>query len=733
MMKKSYIVLSFLWIGLLFSGNMLAQDFCLKTRYMTMKLDHRGYLVSLKDKRDGKEYIPKDYPSPLLKLYKGKSGIVPEAATYDPGEGKIRLTYANGSVALVKFGEKDSYVRLELLSLEPRHGVEQISWGPYNTTISKYIGDVFSVVRDGKFALGIMALNDNTTSGPPCDGEMAQASYIIHTPDAKKFPIPDSLQEGQRFRIGGNGINDVAFFSHPEEYYRYMLGNGARLEPAFGSSIVLHSRDRSVAHTIFFPEFNDFPAVKAPRHLELELTDEDYIGSAIALYGCPDPLGLKVIEQVVKNEGLPYITRRGKWIRDPESFCADLAWYGRHDSLISYARQLHVYAVQDEGLGEYYVNPANRWAGKLISYGGQKITVSDFTQLTNREGIDYGWHTLTEFVQPHSSDVQPVPNRGLCTVLKTTLARTVSMTDTLLQVVDTSYLNERGGWDHNGVNVLRIGSELLTYNGVTTQPPYTLTGVKRGAYKTQPTSHPEGEEVVKLQVNCYAGFVPGLELQDEYADFYARLLIDGGMNYIDFDGYESFVYQGHGHYSFKRFMRRLFDQYSKLGGPYLRVMGSCVYEGTWLYMSVCNIGGNKNMFDPVSNSWGIEGKDIRYAHQSSYFPCTFGIQNMRSDWSVQTIENLQSKAVAWDATYMLGVSEAVVEKCPHKYELFKAFRTWEDARAAQVFPEDVKKDMQKQENRYHLEQISPESWQLYRVNSAGKQSKYKLLRKKKEE
>lgn len=707
-----------------------AEDvFHFKTRHVTLTVNDAGRVVSIRS-ASGKEYVPKGNESALLNLHKDGKYIYPVSASFDQDRSEMSLTYTNGSVAKVKMEDKDDYLRWQVLSVEPRNGVDNVVWGPYNTTISKYIGEIFSVLRDGEFALGIMALDDNTTSGPPCDGDMGQGCYIIHTPDAEKYPVPDSLREGQRFRIGGDGINDVAFYSHPEEYYRFIMGNGAKLEPQFGASIVLHSRDRSLPNSIFFPEFNDFPSVKAPRHMDLEKVDEDFIGSAIAFYGCPDRQGLKVIEQVVKSEGLPYITRDGKWVRDPETYCADIAWSGAQDSLVSYAKQLGLRAVQDEGLGEYYVNPADRWAGKKVKLGNEKVAISEYTKQTNKEGIDYGLHTLTEFVQPHSSDVTPIPNRGLCTVLRTELVKSISMTDTIICVADTGYLNERGGWDHNGVNTLRISDELLTYKGVTTQKPYMLTGVQRGAYKTQPTSHPAGEEVVKLQVNCYAGFIPGLELQDKYAEFYAKWLIDGGMNYIDFDGFESFTYQGHGQYSFKRFLRRMFDSYYELGGKYLRLMGSCVFEGNWHYMSVCNIGGGNHMFNPVTNEWGIEGKDIRYAFQGSYFPCTFGIQNFSPEWTVQTIENLQSKAIAWDATYMLGLSESAVEKNPNKKEMFKVFRAWEEARAANVFSDSLKEEMQKKENLYHLERTNAKTWKLYKVTPAGKRVSYKTLKTK---
>ncbi|MNN23184.1 hypothetical protein D3C81_1365720 [compost metagenome] len=126
------------------------------------------------------------------------------------------------------------------------------------------------------------------------------------------------------------------------------------------------------------------------------------------------------------------------------------------------------------------------------------------------------------------------------------------------------------------------------------------------------------------------------------------------------------------------------------------------------------------MFNPRTNKWGIEGKDIRYSWASNYFPPTFGIQYLKPDWTVQMVENLQAKAIAWDATYMFGISEDVVEKNPHKKEIFTTFRAWENAREANVFSQKLKSEMQKEENQYHLEQIGTKVWKLYLVDSSGK-------------
>jgi hypothetical protein len=704
-----------------------AQEYSLSTKYVSIRINKGGYITSIKDKTSQKEYCPDGHTSALLSLYKEKKYILPVSAKFKPAVNQIVLSYSNGSVATVKAEQKGNYLRFKLLSLSPRNGVDNIVWGPYKTSISKTIGEIISVVRDDNFAIGILALDDITTSGPPSEGDLLQNYYYIHSPDTR-IPIPSDMHEGQSFRIGGDGRNDVAFFSHPEEYYRMNSGNGAMLEPAFGSSITLHARDRKIPQTIFFTLLPGFVGVNSPRHQYVDPVDADYIGSAIAFYGCPDTLGLNVIENIVLKEGLPHPTINGKWIKDPAAYRPDIAWSGVHDSLISYARQTGLKAIQDEGLGEYYPNPANRCGNKKIDFTNGTMPISEYTKLTNKEGISYGLHSLCEFIQPNSSDVTPIPNDSLCIMLRTQITKNILPCDTIITVADTSYLNEYGGWEGNQTNVLKIRKELISYEGVSTTQPYTLLKVKRGAYGTTVGTYKCGDTIAKLQPNCYQGFVPDMRLQDKYAEYYARFLSEGGMKYIDFDGLESCMYQGHGQYSFKKFFRKLFETSKQLGIDYLRVMGSTIVEGNWHYMSVCNVGGGNNMFNPVTNQWGIEGKDIRYSFLSNYLPCTFGIIDLQSDWTVAVAENLQAKSIGWGATYMLGLNQKRVEKCNEKYAIFKAIKTWENARAANVFTSKVKERMKNQDNKFHLEQVDVKTWKLYPIMLSGEYGTSEILK-----
>jgi hypothetical protein len=229
----------------------LAQDFHFSTRYATITIGPGGYINSIRARSTKKEYCPAGDSSALLSLYKDKMYIQPGSATFDAGTGLISLLYPNGSTAVVKIEQRDSYLRLTLVSLSPRNGVDNIVWGPYKTSIHQTIGEIISTVRDNDFSIGMLALDMATTSGPPSEGDLPQTYYLIHAAPGVKLP-PD-LHEGQLFNTGGDslGTSDIAFYSRPEEYFHYMVGNGAMLEP-YGSDIVLHARDRRIPQIINF-------------------------------------------------------------------------------------------------------------------------------------------------------------------------------------------------------------------------------------------------------------------------------------------------------------------------------------------------------------------------------------------------------------------------------------------------------------------------------------------------
>ena len=449
---------------LLATGALLAgcgRGIRLKTDYITLDIDHSGYVTSIKDRATGKEYSPREKKSVLMSLEKDGQYTYPSSARQSKNGSSIILEFPNGGTADIGISQHGDYVKFELLGLEPRNDIDNIVWGPYNTTISKWIGDIICVVRDDDYAIGIMGLNDNTTSGPPVDGDMYQMQYYVHSLDPETQPIPDSLHEGQLFYIGGDGVNDAAFYDKTD-YYRMVTGDGATIEPEFGSSIVMHSRDRRKPHTIFYTLIPGFTKVNVPKHHIVDPVDADFMGSAIAFYGCPDSVAIDVLEKIVVSEKLPHPKIDGVWAKNPKAFRPSAWWYGPQDSLVTYLRRMDFRNVRDEGQGEYYINPANRYGGIMVNLDGERQPIPELTKETNKHKIAYGLHTLCGFTQPHSSLVSPEPNDSLCHVMRTVITNDIQPGDTIIHVADTLYLNEFGVWHDNYTNVLKIGKELMS-------------------------------------------------------------------------------------------------------------------------------------------------------------------------------------------------------------------------------------------------------------------------------
>ncbi|MCO5946533.1 hypothetical protein [Mucilaginibacter flavidus] len=711
----------------------------LSTNYFKIHIDKKGFITSMKKGgiTPGREFSPTDKPSPLLCLYSSKKDkyYLPQSARYNFAKRELLLTYSNGSKAsvLIKAVNK-KYITLTLKSLSPRNDIDDIQWGPFHTNITNLFGDIIGVARDTSeavnFSIGALALNDATTGGKAnVAGDFSPCQYIIHSPDVSRFPLPAGLHEGEMFTLGGNGINDVAFFSHPEEYYRILNGNTAFIDSKGQISLAYHAVDRRVEKMIYFSLMPLMPA-NYPVHQKVQaIPDLDLIGSSIALWGAPDDLALNVLENIVVNEKLPYPKVNGKWIKKPARYIPDVAWYGNYDSCLVYTKRLGFKAIQAEGLGEFYPNRANH--GNIdwkIPFSTGKTTIKEFTDQTNKRGILFGLHTLNNFLQSNvSSDVSPVPNDSLCVLLKTKLSNNITANDTNIIVDNEQYLNEYGGWEGHPTNIIKIGNELIYYKGITATKPYTLQNVKRGFWKTNAIAHNSGDALYKLQTNCYGGLVPDIFLQDKLADYYAQLSKVNGMDYIDLDGEEGFLYQGHGNYAFKRFFKRFFEQSAKLGVSYQRVMGATIAEGGWHYQSVLNVGGGENMYLIKDRKWAIEGKDIRNICFSNFLPATFGITApLRPNSTVQEWENLQAISVGVGVTYMMNLSEKSVESCLQKNLIFRAIKIWENARAANSFTYTVKKILADSARQFHLEEIDTNTWKLFELKN-GKNIYLKTL------
>lgn len=726
------------------------------TDYFRIDVDSKGYIVGMWNRTKGnRNFSPADQPSPLLTLYSSqqKCYYYPTKASFSGG--KYRLEYENGSVATVRIEEKDRYFKLTLEALENRGGIDAVQWGTYHTSISNLFGEIIGVARDTteqvNYSIGVLALDDNTLGGTAdLQGDAAPFQYVIHTPDSVKYPLPDSLHEGQIFTLGGNGISDVAFYSHKEPYYRILYGNAAQVDAKGQISLNYFSRDRTKPREVLYSLIPNMPA-NTPNHIEVEpVPGVDYIGSAVALWGSPDSIALMdVIQDIVKREGLPYPTVDGKWIKDPSAYKPDVLTYGNeYDSIVSYASQLGFKAISAYDQGFLRPNRKNQgyvdgkdFSNKPFKMASGNLSHKEFAQKAAERNLMFGRTNITNSLAPGTMDVFPVPSDSLCYQQKRLLVKAISPTDTIIEIDNPEHLEEIASWEGHceELNMVKIGDELIHYLGVSKTKPYRLLNVKRGYWGTESQSHEANSDVYKLQVTIrygYEGIIPNLGLQDKIAEYYAEVCKINGINYYDFDGQEFLFNNGHGYYSAKRFFRRMFEHARSLGVPYIRFTGATLSEGSWHYQSVWNVGGGKNLYDADTREWGSatsQGKDLRDVAYANFFPTTFGGNfEITAKSTVEQYEHIQAISVGFGTTYSLKLGQRDVESCPQKYAIFKAIRTWEDARAADAFPNSIKKMLRNPSLSWRLEKNSDNAgWTLYQMENGQKGRSFQLLPKQK--
>ena len=732
------------------------EQFNFSTAYFEIQISNKGFITSMKNTTvsPNREFSPPDKPSPLMCLYDGKKGIYyePTKAKFNNSSSSFTLSYPNGSVAQISLKTENKYFKFTLESLTQRDSIEGIQWGSYHTNITNLFGEIIGVVRDTSdvvnYAIGMLSLDDNTLGGTSeTIADAAPFQYIIHSPDTTLYPLPDDLHEGQVFTLGGNGISDVAFYAHKEPYYRIMYGNAAMVDDEGRISINYHSRDRSFIREVFYSLIPNM-AANTPNHLEVQsLPGIDYIGSSIALWGSPDSIALMdVIQNIVLSEELPYPTIDGKWVKDPAAYVPDaMTNGGLYDSIISYTSQLgfKVISLYDQGFirpdrgDEGYIDGKN-FEKKPIKLTSGNKSHKEFAEMAAKYGIAIGRTTITNALAPGTKDASPIPSDSLCYQQKRLLVKSISPTDTIIVVDDPKHLDEIASWEGHAknLNMIKIGKELIYYLGISDSEPYRLLNVKRGYWGTKPLHHNANDIIYKLQVTLnygYDGLIPNMGLQDKIAEYYADVCFINGLGYYDFDGQEFLFNNGHGYYSAKRFFRKMFERAAVHGISPIRFTGATLSEGSWHYQSIWNVGGGKNLYDIDTREWGSttsQGKDLRDVTYSNYFPVGMGGNfPINANSTVEEYEHIQAISVGIGTTYSLVLNQKDVESCPQKYEIFKTIRTWGNARAANVFPRNIKKLLADPKRDWRLQDGKKEdTWILNELKDGIKFRKFILHR-----
>lgn len=643
------------------------------TRDFRLDLNSAGMVTAIGELATGTNHLSENKESPFLSLM-DTAMIHPNALSYDSVSKVLTLSYSSGIKARVKIEEKGDYLRFEVLSVEPRGKITQVVWGPYITSIVKTIGETVCVVQDDRFAFGMQSLEINTEEGPAPKGFIADV--IDPLPGQT---VPDSLKDA----VGTPGRWNVFKDGDIPPFVRQYRGMAAVKMP-YGSVLTLHAKDWRTDNK---PE------------LDLMTDNKDFVGSAIAMFGCPKEGTLDMIEKIELGEGLPRIIIDGVWVkrssRQGEAYMSMPVSTKNVDKAMEYAKRFGFHMIHMGDIFESW----GHFGVKTSRFPNGEADLKKVAEIFSKEGIIMGPHTLTMFTHKNDSYISPVPSDSLLKSGRSRITKAIGAEDDVIYVDDPVPFR-----NPDQTHTVKIGKELINYSQLSEDEPWRLIDCQRGVYRTIVSTHDKGAFIDKLLNDSYAGFYPDIHLQDNYADRFAEICNLTGIQHLDFDGY------GGGTYEANKFIKRLYD---KLDEKNKIICGAGPGHYYWhIYTQMC---WGEPWYDNIRESmidYRIE--NVRYFNRN-LTKGMLGWFMIKKTYRPEENEFIQALSTGWDAGYLLWVSEEDLEGSVFKDQHFSLVKDWQDARKAKVFSETQLEALRDRYKTFHLERVNEKEWKLYPV------------------
>lgn len=670
MKKLNYWLVGCLAAGLLASCGGPAVS--LKTDAVQIDLSDKGRVTSIKDLKSGTEYLPAGQTAPLLALRVDTTWFEPTGAQWDDATGQLTLAYAGDRTATVEVLQKEGYVTLEILDVQSPDSVDVAIWGPYPTTISRTVGECVGVVRDSVFAFGVRALNAKTIGGYPSSEDDIDPSFDI---------------------FATNSLEDVA--DSMKVLYR---GQTAK-HTDFGSVVQAYVRNRYKDRVI--------PMWGHDKYMVPAYADGGLIGSKIALFGSPEPQTLDYIEKIVIGENLPHPMIDGEWGKKaPEAAAAYIIYPFNEqniDEAIAFTKRTGLKYLYHAGpfseWGHFALNPSEFPSG----YAGLKACV----ETAKAEGIELGVHTLSNFTTPNDKYVSPVPDKRLAAVGRSVLAGPVDASAKEIVIEDPTFFNQM---KNNSMHGVLLGVELVRYEKVSDAAPWTLLNCQRGAWGTTASAHDAGDTVSKLIDHAYGVFLADIDLTKEQARNIAQVFNETGIMQVSFDGLEGAWSTGLGQYG----LSMMTEEWYKALEPQYK---NCINDASMTTHYNWTMFTRMNWGEPWYAGFRESQLNYRLMNQDFYrrnlIPCMLGWFTYGSETSIEDVNWLLARSAAFDAGYTLVTNGKAVAENGSSEDIITAIRVWENARMAQAFPAELKREMEHIANEYTLEETSPTTWNLY--------------------
>ncbi len=663
----------FMLTGLYMLLNASAGDITWTTSGLKMSVNERGFVTSLYDLKNNKEYFQSGSSVPLLCI-RCKGELEYPALLKNEGN-ELTLTFEKNKVdAKISVDVKPGYLTFKLVDINPFDKIELVIWGPYPTTIGESIGECVGVVRNSEFAFGIQTLNVKTLGGYPTEENDIEPSFNIF--EENPVDIAEDWQKRKLYR--GQTAKATDFGSVLQAYCRNRLNN--RVISNWG-----HEKYAA-------PAYND----------------GGVIGSAIVLFGCPACDALKTIGEIEVAEGLPHPLIDGEWGKVARTATASYLIIDFGEENIDKAIEL----TKKAGLKYlYHGDPFDSWGHFKLrekAFQDNRTSMKRCVEKARAHDIRLGVHTLSNFITTNDPYVTPIPDKRLAKVGESVLASPIDSTVEEIMIESPDFFNQMG---NNTLHSVVIGNEIIRYRDVSGNTPWKLMGCVRGAFGTKAAPHTKGEIISKLMDHPYKVFLSNASLSEEIAANIAGLFNETGLLQTSFDGLEGVWSTGMGQYARNVFTKTWFDNLDP------EIKGKVINDASNPGHFNWHINTRYNWGEPWYAGFRESQTSYRLMNQDFFsrnlLPHMLGWFSMNPQTSIEDTEWLLARAAGFDAGFAFNLSLGNVETNGQSDLIFNAIRIWEAARMAGAFTTEQKAGMQDIRNEYHLEEAGENTWHLY--------------------
>ncbi|MGZ3939678.1 MAG: hypothetical protein ACXVBK_12985, partial [Flavisolibacter sp.] len=657
-MNKRCFYKTFLILALMpFVSEGLFAQVSFKTKEFQLSFDNTGKMTEMRNLLSKTNYLYSGEASYLLSLKRNGVLLEPTGLQWKNKSSEIVLSYTDKSTATVKANSNERYISFDLKQLSNAAGIDLVIWGPYATTIGDTIGEVVGVVRNKEFAIGIQALNVKTLGGYPGSDSDIQPSYDVFTDGNKVDVLKDDLNK---------------------QLYR---GDVARGRP-YGSSLQAYCRNRDKDRVI---ENWGHTRYLAPSYKE----DGGVIGSKLAIFGVTTPQVLNTISAIELKENLPHPLLDGIWGKQsPKASESYLIMSFSESSLqeaIDFTKQGGLRYLYHEG-------PFETWGHFTLNkkdFPNNWQSLKACVDKAKTQGVRLGLHTLSNFITTNDPYVTSIPDTRLAKVGYSQLTEAIDPSSKEIRIKDPGFFNQ---YSNNTLKACVIGNEIIRYDSVSTEVPWTLVNCQRGAFGTQASNHHANDTIGKLMDHGYKVFLGNHELDQEIAKTIARLFNETGLMQISFDGLEGCWSEGMGDYGKQLFTKTWFDNLD----PTLKgkVINDASNPGHFFW----HIYTRMNWGEPWYAGFRESQVQLRLKNQQFFrrnlMPSMLGWFSLRPETSVEDIEWMLARGAGFNAGFGLATSLETLKKHGRSGEILAAIKLWETARLNGLFTEAQQQKMQ---------------------------------------